>query len=217
MLPFDVTATCDRPQPLVAGRTGCHRSDRVLPQSSEFRIDANHWLVNVHRCPTSNRAERSGAREVELVVIHGISLPPGQFGGGYVAQLFTNTLVTSAHPSFSSLAGVRVSAHVFLDREGHLLQFVPFSEIAWHAGVSSWRGRTGCNRFSIGIELEGTDDLAYTDAQYFALAGVLRALFVTYPKLGRDAIVGHSEIAPGRKTDPGPAFDWQRLFRMLDR
>jgi AmpD protein len=145
-------------------------------------------------------------------VIHGISLPPGEFGGNGIIDLFTNRLDPAAHPCFEALASTRVSAHFVVRRDGALLQFVPCALRAWHAGVSSWRGRERCNDFSIGIELEGTDELPYTDRQYAALARVTRALQKRYPL--RD-LAGHDQIAPGRKTDPGPAFDWARYRRLV--
>ena len=148
---------------------------------------------------------------MSLAVIHGISLPPGVFGGDGVERLFTNMLDPQAHPYFASLATLRVSAHFFLRRNGTLVQFVACNRRAWHAGVSSWRGRERCNDFSIGIELEGEDTVPYAGAQYTRLAALLRALRRRYPL---EAAVGHSDVAPGRKTDPGPAFDWDRLARL---
>lgn len=148
---------------------------------------------------------------ISLVVIHGISLPPGQFGGDDVERLFTNTLDAAAHPAYASIAGLKVSAHFLIRRDGELVQFVSCHDRAWHAGVSSWQGRERCNEFSIGIELEGTDTVAYTPAQYRQLAALLPALRARYPLV---AAVGHSDIAPGRKTDPGRAFDWARLARL---
>jgi AmpD protein len=144
--------------------------------------------------------------------VHGISLPPGVFGGDDVARLFTNTLDPASHDSYASLAGLRVSSHFFIRRDGELVQFVGCNDRAWHAGVSSWRGRERCNDFSVGIELEGADRVPYEDAQYPRLAVLLRALKRRYPGIA-DA-VGHSDVAPGRKTDPGPAFDWDRLARL---
>jgi AmpD protein len=179
------------------------------------RISGDHWLERCRRVPTDNCEPRDDPADVELIVLHGISLPPGRFGGGHVEALFTNTLDTASHPSFASIQGVRVSAHLFIDRRGRVVQFVPFDWKAWHAGVSSWRGRCGCNRFSIGIELEGTDDHPYTRAQYGSLLPILRGLLARYLRLERDAIVGHQEIAPGRKTDPGTAFDWSLVYREL--
>lgn len=175
----------------------------------------SHWLRAVPRELSPNCDARTDPSAIELVVLHGISLPPGEFGGAAIGQLFCNTLDCSADARLADLAGVEVSSHVLIDRTGAITQFVPFDARAWHAGVSRWRGRSGCNDFAIGIELEGTDDVAYTDAQYAGLAAVLPALFRRYPRLGPDAVVGHSDIAPGRKTDPGPSFDWRRLYGSL--
>lgn len=149
------------------------------------------------------------------MVIHGITLPPGEIGTGDVEALFTNTLDISRDPRLADLEGVRVSAHLFIDRRGRATQFVPFNERAWHAGVSSWRGRVGCNDFSVGIELEGEDHRPYTQAQYVRLDRILAALLAAYPRLSRAAIVGHLEVAPGRKTDPGAVFDWCRVLTGL--
>lgn len=144
-------------------------------------------------------------------MVHGISLPPGQFGSGDIEALFTNKLDPTAHPYFAEVAHLEVSAHFLIRRTGEVLQFVSTDERAWHAGVSSWCGREHCNDFSIGIELEGTDDTPYEDAQYNVLVALISVLLNHYPSIRSDAIVGHSDIAPGRKTDPGPAFDWQRV------
>ena len=162
-----------------------------------------------------NCNERPDSGDVALIVIHGISLPPGQFGTGLVDALFTNTLPDDLDQPMADLRTTRVSAHVFVDRSGLVTQYVPFDRRAWHAGNSSWRQRDGCNDYSIGIELEGTDDVPYTDAQYRSLIAVSLALFARYPRLSADAVVGHQEVAPGRKTDPGPAFDWGRYLRGL--
>ena len=151
----------------------------------------------------------------ELIVLHGISLPPGQFGGGWVERLFCGALPPHQHPYFAAVTGSRVSAHLFIARDGEVTQFVPFDQRAWHAGASSYRGRSACNDFSIGVELEGTDELPYQDAQYRVLTPLLRALLRDISSLQRDHIVGHSDIAPGRKTDPGLSFDWQRLRTSL--
>jgi len=151
----------------------------------------------------------------ELIVVHGISLPPGEYGGPWIEQFFGGRLDPAAHPYFAAIAGQRVSAHVLIRRDGQAVQFVPFGQRAWHAGVSSWRGRSACNDFSVGIELEGTDDQPYETSQYAALAELVRALCETYPGLTRDQVVGHSDIAPGRKTDPGESFDWPRLRHLL--
>ena len=147
----------------------------------------------------------------DLVVVHCISLPPGQYGGPEIEAFFTNTLDCEGHPYFAEIANLEVSAHFLIRRAGEVVQFVSTDERAWHAGVSSWQGREQCNDFSIGIELEGCDEEAYTDPQYDALNQLLTSLTKQYPDIRHDAIVGHSDIAPGRKTDPGPAFDWSRL------
>jgi AmpD protein len=155
-------------------------------------------------------ARPAGAR-ISLIVLHGISLPPGEFGGPWIVELFTNRLPPAAHPYFAQIADQRVSAHFLIRRDGSLAQFVPCALRAWHAGASSWRGRELCNDYSIGIELEGADDVPYTDPQYATLAALTRALRRRYRI--RD-VAGHCDVAPGRKTDPGPAFDWER-FRHL--
>ncbi len=152
---------------------------------------------------------------VDLVVVHGISLPPGEFGGPWIDALFTNTLDPDAHPYFRAIADLRVSAHLLIRRDGDLAQYVPFHRRAWHAGASNFAGRSRCNDFSIGIELEGADRIPYDDRQYSRLAAVVAVLRTTYPTLAPDRLVGHADIAPGRKTDPGPAFDWARLRRLL--
>ena len=154
---------------------------------------------------------------MELVVVHNISLPPGRFGGDMVEALFCNRLDCTSDPALADLAGLAVSAHLFIDRQGRATQFVPLDYRAWHAGVSSWRGRPGCNAYSIGIELEGTDERPYTKRQYDRLGRVLRWLLARYSDLATDTLVGHNEIAPGRKTDPGPAFDWPRVFALALR
>jgi N-acetyl-anhydromuramoyl-L-alanine amidase len=151
----------------------------------------------------------------ELIVVHGISLPPGEFGGPWIERMFTGALDASAHPFFQSVVDLKVSAHLLVRRDGEPVQFVPFGLRAWHAGASSWQGRSACNDFSIGIELEGTDEAAYEEPQYQALARLITALCAAYPTLSPARVVGHSEIAPGRKSDPGPAFDWARLRALL--
>lgn len=180
-----------------------------------MRVNAEHWLGRVSRQLSPNRDARPDPADIALLVIHNISLPAGRFNTDYVASLFCNTLDCTAHPSFADLAGLEVSAHLFIRRGGQMIQFVPFDERAWHAGASSWRGRARCNDFAIGIELEGVDERPYTKAQYRSLVRVTRALLQRYPRLCSDAIVGHAEIAPGRKTDPGPAFDWKRYLSAL--
>lgn len=166
-------------------------------------------------CPSPNCNDRPAQTAVDLLVIHGISLPAGRFGGPFIHQLFTNCLDETADDSFADLKGLEVSAHLLIERNGAVTQFVPFHKRAWHAGVSCWQGRSNCNDFSIGIELEGTDDQPYETAQYQQLARVSRALMAHFPGLTPDRIVGHSDIAPGRKTDPGPAFDWAAWRRLL--
>ena len=148
--------------------------------------------------------------EAELIVVHGISLPPGEFGGPWIERLFTNTLPLDVHPYFAEIGDLKVSSHLVIARDGDLTQFVSFADRAWHAGQSSYRGRSACNDFSIGIELEGVDTLPYEAAQYDTLGAVIAALCDAYPRLSPDRVVGHSDISPGRKTDPGPAFDWAR-------
>jgi AmpD protein len=144
-------------------------------------------------------------------------LPPGRYEGPYIEALFTNTLDASAHPSFQAIAGLRVSAHLLIRRGGEMIQFVPFIKRAWHAGKSCFAGRSSCNDFSIGIELEGDDHTAYTDAQYERLVDVASSIRRTWPRITPQRIVGHSDVAPGRKTDPGPAFDWERFCARLAR
>jgi AmpD protein len=158
---------------------------------------------------------RPAGQAPELIVIHGISLPPGEFGGPWIERLFTGSLPATAHPYFATIQGGRVSAHLLVRRDGELVQFVPFQLRAWHAGASCYEGREACNDFSIGIELEGEDETPYTDAQYQAAAAAISALREAYPGLDAQRIVGHSDIAPGRKSDPGPAFDWQALRARL--
>lgn len=166
------------------------------------------WLAGVDRIESPNADDRPAGCSVDLVVIHNISLPPGRYGGGFVKALFTNHLDPTADPYFGQIAQVRVSAHVVIERDGRITQFVPFERRAWHAGVSVFEGRPRCNDFSVGIELEGSDFEPFSDPQYLALNGVLAMLCRSYPVR---AVRGHSDIAPGRKTDPGPFFDWQRL------
>jgi N-acetyl-anhydromuramoyl-L-alanine amidase len=172
-------------------------------------IDQAGWLSDVVHIPSPNQDERPFGTTICLVVIHNISLPPGEFGGPEVIDLFSNRLDTATHPYFETIKDLRVSAHFFIRRNGEIIQFVPCGRRAWHAGLSRWRGRERCNDFSIGIELEGTDDLAYADIQYDQLAELTQSLSKAYPIR---EIVAHADIAAGRKTDPGPAFDWDRFF-----
>ena len=180
---------------------------------TEYNVDATSGLIEpAHFCRSGNCDERPASSTVDTIVIHGISLLPGEFGGPAIEQLFTNCLDHSAHPYFREIDGLKVSAHALIRRDGALVQFVSFNDRAWHAGLSSFRGRPRCNDYSIGIELEGLDDVPYEAAQYEALAGVIRALKRAYPALSNRRIAGHADIAPGRKTDPGPAFDWLQLY-----
>ena len=191
-------------------------------QEAEHRMTVNYTispgeglLRPARQCPSPNQDERPDGAEPELLVLHGISLPPGEFGGEFIEQLFTNCLDPAGHPYFAEIHELRVSAHLLIRRDGSLIQFVPFARRAWHAGVSSFRGRDCCNDYSIGIELEGEDNTPYSDAQYRELPRVVRALQKAYPRLDSRQIAGHCDIAPGRKDDPGPAFDWLRLYDAL--
>jgi len=182
--------------------------------STLLTLDASGWLapsVEVALRPSPNFNERPSGVAVSLLVVHNITLPPGQFGTPYIADLFLNQLDLSADPWFVNVEDLKVSAHFVIDRLGHITQFVSCDDRAWHAGASSFEGREQCNDFSIGVELEGTDDVAFEDVQYERLAALTQCLRARYPLT--DA-TGHSDIAPGRKTDPGPCFDWSR-FRLL--
>ncbi len=172
-------------------------------------------LPGALQVPSPHRDARPRGGDISLVVVHGISLPPGQFGGPWIDALFTGTLPDSAHPRFAELAGLRVSAHVLIRRDGQWVQYVPFCERAWHAGVSRFDGRPDCNDYAVGIELEGTDTAPYEAVQYRRLAALCVALMRAYPAIAMDRIVGHCHVAPGRKTDPGPAFQWHRLRRLI--
>ena len=189
------------------------RKGRRDARSRELHLTAEGLVEGVRYIASPNCDDRPLGVAVELIVIHAISLPPGEFGGSAIVDLFTNRLDCSAHPYYANLAPLEVSAHFLVRRDGEVIQFVPCGKRAWHAGVSNWCGRSRCNDYSIGIELEGSDDVPFEDAQYEALAAVTQALKARYPVSG---IVGHSDIAPGRKTDPGPHFDWDR-FRALTR
>lgn len=177
--------------------------------SNTGKIDGAEFI------PSPNYNHRPDKTVIELLVIHGISLPPGQFGGSAVQQFFTNNLDTTQHPYYATLVNMHVSSHLFIRRNGQIIQFVPLHLRAWHAGESSFQGKNNCNDYSIGVELEGTDDIPYTDEQYQRLVEVIKLLQKSYPALTLDRIVGHSDIAPSRKTDPGPAFDWQHLHGLL--
>ncbi len=182
-----------------------------------MRVDTATGLLDTAQLRLSPHCDaRPAPGTIDLLVLHGISLPPGEFGGPWIDALFSGGLDCAAHPYFTTLVGLRVSAHLLIRRDGTLLQYVPFTQRAWHAGVSCFEGRANCNDFSIGIELEGADATPYCDAQYQALVPVVRGLMRAYPRITRPRIVGHCDIAPGRKTDPGPAFDWPRLRAQLD-
>lgn len=174
-----------------------------------------HWLTGIPRTPSPNFDDRPDPADISLLVIHCISLPPGEFGNDYIDRLFCNQLNPDDHPYFKEIYQLEVSAHLLIKRDGSCVQYVPFDKRAWHAGKSEYEGRGRCNDFSIGIELEGTEFAAYTDRQYVQLAAVIRALLEAYPKLSAQRLAGHSDIAPGRKTDPGASFDWQRLLGLL--
>ena len=176
-------------------------------------IDAAGWLQTVDVVPSPNFDARPENSKIKLIVIHGISLPPGEFGGGYIQEFFCNNLDSKAHNYFAEIYDMRVSAHCLIERDGNIIQFVSFLDRAWHAGVSNWCGEENCNNYSIGIELEGTDELDYCEAQYRSLGHLVKCLQSRYGDIEPDSVCGHSDIAPGRKTDPGPAFDWTRLSK----
>jgi len=178
-------------------------------------ISAAGWLAEARRLDSPNVDLRPPGDAISLLIIHNISLPPGSFGGGHVAELFTNTLDPGRHPYFATLAGLQVSAHLLIDRDGLVTQFAPFTQRTWHAGASCYGGRSRCNDFAIGIELEGTDIDPYTPAQYQALTAITRELMAAYPEITPERIVGHEDVAPGRKTDPGCSFDWHRYLTSL--
>ena len=174
------------------------------------------WLPSARQLPSANHDERPTDSEVNLLVIHGISLPEDSFGGPWIEHFFLNRLPSRRHPYFGTISELRVSSHLLIDRKGGLTQFVALDKRAWHAGLSSFRGRERCNDFSIGIELEGSDHIPYTETQYRSLARVTREIMSIYPAISRENIVGHCDIAPGRKTDPGPSFDWAFYHALLD-
>lgn len=181
-----------------------------------MEIDKRTGLLRgVRYVASPNCDTRPDVEDIQLVVIHGISLPPGRFGGSYIEQLFTNKLEINDHPYFHEVKNLKVSAHIVIRREGDIIQFVPFSARAWHAGESEYKGRNNCNNFSIGIELEGVDDIPYSELQYDSLATVINSLLKTYQNLSSKQITGHSNISPHRKTDPGEAFDWEYLYKKL--
>jgi AmpD protein len=178
-----------------------------------FTVDTDTGLIEPARqCRSPNRDARPAGEVPRLIVLHGISLPPGHFGGPEIEQLFTNCLDWDTHHYFDGIRGLEVSAHLLVRRDGGVVQFVPFTERAWHAGESRFRRQARCNDYSIGIEIEGEDELPYEDAQYHVLAPLLGALLLAYPAISAREIAAHSDIAPDRKSDPGPAFDWPRLY-----
>ncbi len=186
-------------------------SDRTAgPGVPQLSVDGHHLLSGATPLPSPNHDERPDPADISLLVIHAISLPPDQFGGPWISDLFLNRLDPDAHPYFATIHTRKVSAHLCIFRGGAITQYVPFDRRAWHAGESFYEGRTRCNDFSIGIELEGCDTQAFTDAQYAALSAATRAILTRYPRITPARITGHSDIAPARKTDPGPHFDWAR-------
>lgn len=179
-----------------------------------MKVGADHWLRPARHCPSPNCNARPDNTVISLIVVHGVSLPPNEFGGPWIDHLFTNNLDATRHPYFATISHLTVSSHLLIRRDGEIVQYVPFDLRAWHAGVSSYQGRENCNDFSIGIELEGADDIPYTTIQYEQLALVILTLQQHYPDtVGH--LVGHSDIAPGRKTDPGLAFSWADLQQLL--
>jgi len=175
----------------------------------------NHWLSQASKVPSPNYDDRPIGQAVSLLVVHCISLPPEQFGGDYIDQLFCNQLNPDEHPYFKQIYQLKVSSHLLIKREGGVVQYVAFDKRAWHAGLSDYKGRQKCNDFSIGIELEGSENQLYTDTQYQQLIAITETLIAHYPDLYSQNIVAHSDIAPGRKTDPGPSFDWDRYLAEL--
>jgi AmpD protein len=181
-----------------------------------MRVDpVSHLVVGVRYAPSPNFDERPEGASLSLIVVHNISLPPNEFGGPFIEQFFTNHLDPKAHPYFSEIADQKVSAHMLIRRDGEMVQFVPFNKRAWHAGQSTYKDCENCNDFAIGIELEGADETPYEEAQYLVLATLVDSLRVVYPSLSKEDIVGHSDIAPGRKSDPGMAFQWNQFRDLL--
>jgi AmpD protein len=186
-----------------------------MQQAPFFQV-IDGQLIGARQVPSPNYNQRPEQTEIQLVVVHNISLPPSQFGGGYIEQFFQNQLDGSKHPYFQTIKGMQVSAHLLILRSGEVLQFVNFNDRAWHAGRSSYLAKKECNDYSIGIELEGSDDLPFDETQYTVLAQVTAALQAAYPKILQH-LAGHSDIAPGRKTDPGPFFDWVKFRTLLQQ
>lgn len=180
-----------------------------------FTVQITHHLLDEARWLASPNFNQRPSDTINMLVVHNISLPPKQFGGNFIESFFCNELDCTAHPYFDEIKDLQVSAHLLIKRDGSITQFVPFNERAWHAGVSEFKGEANCNDFSIGVELEGADDVPYTEEQYQALAGVTQCLRKQYPNITPDRIVGHSDIAPGRKTDPGTSFDWAYFHQLM--
>jgi N-acetyl-anhydromuramoyl-L-alanine amidase len=192
------------------------RSANSRSAASRYALDpVTGRSVGARHIDSPNFDARPPGMQPELIVVHGISLPPGEFGGPWIDDLFMNNLDPAGHPYFAEIAGRKVSAHYLVRRSGELVQYVSCNDRAWHAGTSSYQGRGNCNDFSIGIELEGTDGSAYEPQQYRVLTDLILTLCDVYPSLSTDRIAGHSDVAPGRKSDPGPAFDWPRLHALL--
>lgn len=186
------------------------------PVTGSWRVK-DHWLEGARRVPSPNCNERPAGCCIDLLVVHCISLPPGEFGGGYIDLFFRNRLPVGEHPYFAEIADLQVSAHVLVRRNGEVVQYVPFDRRAWHAGKSCFDERDNCNDFSIGIEVEGAEEVPYEPGQYRVLAAITRSLMDCYPAIVPGRVVRHSDIAPGRKTDPGPAFDWAGYLAMIPK
>ena len=187
-----------------------------MRNSDGYSVGDDGWVESSRRCPSPNQAPREDGLEPDLLILHCISLPRGEYGTGHIDALFCNALDASAHPSFADLKDAgRVSAHLLVERDGAVAQYVPLDKVAWHAGESVHEGRADCNRFSIGIELEGVDDAPFAEAQYRSLTAVTLAIMARYPAIEPTRVVGHEDVAPGRKTDPGKCFDWEDFRRRL--
>lgn len=190
-------------------------SSQLLSQMPINTRIEQHRVSTARHITTTHKDQRADPQDISLLVIHNISLPPNQFGNNYIDDFFEGKLAADAHPYFNEIHRMRVSAHCVIKRDGEIVQFVPFNQRAWHAGLSSFQGRSKCNDYAIGIELEGADHIPYTDIQYKVLTQLTNAIMQAYPKITLGRIVGHNDIAPGRKTDPGHVFDWPRLRQSL--
>ena len=211
MAKHDVRHLSRAPGARVARGAPAQGSSALGERRVRLAVDRAGIVRAAAQIPSPNCDERPHGAAITLLVVHNISLPPGEFGGSGIVELFTNRLDAASHPCYGAIAGLKVSSHFLIRRDGALVQFVPCAKRAWHAGESSWRGRERCNDFSVGVELEGTDALPYEAPQYATLARLTRALLRRYPIAD---FAGHSDIAPGRKTDPGPAFEWARYRRL---